>query len=442
MRPLCLILTAASLMAQTVPDPVPPPYDPADPEGRVEYPNKTGRYIWKRKGTWTPGSFNPRAGQPVAAPAARQAMLAVLDQLSAMLRATPEGSRLTGWFMKEPRAYFQANPYDLPPGRTPASLPIVFEAGFYPFYLADDLRQGAYVQVRGGETDGIYFVFNQLPGQVRQPTIAQEPLPDRQPILFFTRPEDQTRFGGYPVLDNQALVITRPGRDPYAPVPLGRVLRAAMVEFEKDRVSAEKRLADLKAKEAETMTPAYEQAMRDHLEKYSGAFRTSDPKKYALRLQGMERELAYNREKARQDANPQRDAAGNWYWHPMDAARDAAERLASLTPAESAAPACYLPAPDEKGRYAIRGKILAAGRDPACRPIVMQNFDYFDPKLPRHVPQILLLGQFGRCFQSKPGPLEPYPLPVKTLAPHQGCFRHVAIWQGLDWSKVAALLAP
>jgi hypothetical protein len=57
----------------------------------------------------------------------------------------------------------------------------------------------------------------------------------------------------------------------------------------------------------------------------------------------------------------------------------------------------------------------------------MQNFDYFDPRLPRHVPQILTITDFGRCFQPGTGELRPYPLPAPghSAAPPQGCFRHV-----------------
>jgi hypothetical protein len=420
---LVFLFTALTALAQTVPPPANPPYDPNDPEGLVAYPNKSGRYVWKRKGPWTAAPLTSRPGFPAVAPPALQAMNQTLNQLSALLRATPEGSSLLGWFMKEPRSYYLANPYDLPAPLSPSALPVQFEAGFYPFYLADDLRNGKYVQVTSGETEGIYFVFNRLPGPQRQPIIAQEKNGDRAPIPFFTRPNSRPAFAGYPVLDGQELLITRPGRDPYAPVPYPRALRAALPEFEKDKATAEQRLASLKATEAETLAPAYEQAMRDHLEKYSGALRSTDPKKYAGRLQSMERELLYNRDKARQDANPQRDDNGNWYWHPLDALADAQQRLANLTPAESATPACFLPAPQEQGRYALRGRILPLANSPDCQPLVMQNFSYFDPKLPRHAPPnprgqpIRPLLRPPRRPTRPPPPPRPIPRPTPRLLP-------------------------
>jgi len=236
-------------------------------------------------------------------------------------------------------------------------------------------------------------------------------------------------------------VIVRGGRDPWLAVPLGRALKAAMPAYEKDRATAESRLADLKKKEAETLTLEYEQKMRDHLEKYSGEFRKQNPAKWEVRLAGMERELVYNREKARKDANPQRDKEGKWYWNPIDAHADASRRLAAMTPEDTAKPACFVEAVNEQGRYSIPGKVLPAGTDPQCREIVTDNYSYFDSKLPRTSPQIMLVRTFGRCAKVVDGKLVG-PKPVKSIIPPQGCYRHVPMWEAADWGKVSALLAP
>jgi hypothetical protein len=68
----------------------------------------------------------------------------------------------------------------------------------------------------------------------------------------------------------------------------------------------------------------------------------------------MERSLAYRRDQARRAANPQRDPDGAWYGNLLDAHADAERRLAALL----------------------------AGADPLCQPLVMPNFDYFDPNYP------------------------------------------------------------
>lgn len=81
------------------------------------------------------------------------------------------------------------------------------------------------------------------------------------------------------------------------------------------------------------------------------------------------------------------------------------------------------------------------GSDPQCREIVMDNHGYFDQKLPRSAPQILLVRSLGRCAKVVNGQLVG-PKPVKSIFPPQGCYRHVPIWEAMDWDKVAGLLAP
>jgi hypothetical protein len=368
-------------------------------------------------------------------------MTAVLNSLSALLRATPEGGDPRGYFMKESRTYEYFNPGDLPPGVAAARLPVIFSAGFYPFLISDTLKNGVWTPDTGGETQSVYFFFNRLPGRYAQRPVAQEPRADGNPVEFYVRPDGKTTFAGFPVIEGQDLVIVRGGRDPWAAVPYGRALKAAMTEYGKDRAAAEARLADLKKKEAETLSPAYEQQMKDHLEKYSGDIRTKDPAKWQNRVAGMQRELAYNREKARKEANPQRDRDGNWYWHPVDAHADASRRLAAMTPAEASKPACFLEAENEQGRYAIAGKVLPAGADPKCRELVRDNYAYFDPGLPRSAPQILLVRSLGRCATVVGGKLVGRKL-FPSLSPPQGCYRHVPIWEAMDWGKAAALLAP
>ncbi len=445
MRLLGLFFIPAVLFCQIPANP--PPYDPNDPEGIVAYPNGTGRYAWKRKGTWT-------VSQPLYAPTGtpaglspptasdRAKMTATLDALSALLRATPEGSNPVGYFMKESRTYSLAAPFELPADFPAARHPIIYSTGFYPFYISDTLRNGVFVPDKGGETSAVYFYFNRMPGAYKQQVVAKESRADAKAIEFYTRPDTKTTYAGFPVVDGEDLMIVRGGRDPWMTVPYGRALKAAMVEYEKDRATAEQRLAGLKKKEAETLTPEYEKAMRDHLEKYSGQFKTTDPKKWKGRLEGMERELVYNREKAKKDANPQRDKDGNWYWNPIDAHADAAKRIAAMTPEEAAKPACFLEAAGEQGRYSMRGSVLPMGADPNCRELVTENFGYFDPKLPRTAPQILLVRSLGRCAKVVDGKLVGPRPDLRSLAPPQGCYRHVPIWEALDWQKVAALLAP
>lgn len=289
------LLLAPLILAGQTPS-IEPPYDPNDPEGMVNHSNGWSRFAWKRKGTWTPGALTSPYGRAAGVAAATAAevkqMTVTLDGLTALLRATPEGGDPRGYFMKESRTYSYYDQADLPPGVSTARLPIVFSSGYYPFYIADTLKNGVWVPDKGGETESVYFYFNRLPGRLDQRVVTQEKRTDRNPVEFYLRPDTSTKYRGFAVVDGQDLMIVRGGRDPWIAVPYGRALKAAMAEYEKDRAAAESRLANLKKTEAETLTAEYEQRMRDHLEKYSGEFRTKDPAKWKIRVAGMERELA------------------------------------------------------------------------------------------------------------------------------------------------------
>lgn len=217
-----------------------PEFGPDNPEGLVMYGNKQGRYAFLRKGTWTAQSLQARNGKGSAAAVSATelaAMRATMERLSAPLQATPTGSARVGFFVKESRGY--SYPEADPRG------PLLFEIGCFPFYNADTLRNGVFVADTGGETQSIYYEFNRLPGPQKQTVLVSETNADRQPVPFYPRPRETGRLAGLPVYDGQDLVIARAGRDPWAAAPYGRVLKAAMPAFEKDRATAQSRLDEL-----------------------------------------------------------------------------------------------------------------------------------------------------------------------------------------------------
>jgi hypothetical protein len=423
---LCLVF-AAALPAQA-----PGTYDA---EGNYYWPNGTGRYPLKRKGIWKIQPIQAPGGnyekQAAASAAEVQSMTATLDRLTAVFKATPESERLEGYWMRESRIFVYV-----------PKQPFEFGTRFFPFALEDVLKNGKYEPLWGGETSSIYFGFNRLPGDLGRPVIAEEKTANGLPVPFYLRPRATGTYQGYPVYEGQDMVIARPGRDPWAPVSYARVMQAAMKHFESDRDAAERRLADLKKKNEEAQSPAYEQQMRAHLEKYSGEFRTSNPAKWQGRVAGMERELKYNREKAAKDANPQRDKEGAWYWNPLDAHAEAAKRLAAMTPTDASANSCYLEAAKDKadGRYAIKGSIEKAGNDPACIALVTDNPGYFDMKAPRTEPQLLIVRSISRCGTLKDGQLVRNWVIQPGKVAH-GCAFHPFYWEQMDWAKVGALVA-
>lgn len=343
--------------------------------------------------------------------------------------------------MEESRNYNYPEPNALPAHIPVASAPLLYDAGIFPFHMTDILVKGVFVPEKSGATQPVYYFFNRLPGAQKQQPVAVERNGGRAPVEFYPRPAEITRYQGWPVYDDGDLVIARPGRDPWIPAPYGRVLKAAMTLYEQDLASAETRLANLRRDNERVQSPAYEQEMRAHLEKHSGDLCASNPAKWQGRVAGMERELAFNRDLAARKANPRRDKDGLWYWNPVDAHAEASKRLAALAPGDASRPACFLPAADQDGRYQIRGMIRTSGSAPGCVDLVSTNWDYFDPKLPRVVPQILLVRSIGRCADVVGGKLAPRDRPRSDVPP-QGCLKHVPMWEELDWKQLAALVVP
>jgi hypothetical protein len=405
-----------------------------DAEGNYYWPNGMGRSPLKRKGIWKIQPIHAPGGnyekQAAASAAEVQAMTATLDRLTAVFKATPEFERLEGYWMRESRIFVYV-----------PKQPFEFGTRFFPFALEDILKNGRYEPLWGGETSSIYFAFNRLPGSLQRQVIAEERTAGGLPVPFYLRPRATDTYRGYPVYEGQDLVIARSGRDPWAPVSYARAMQAVMKHFESDRDAAERRLADLRKKNEEAQSPAYEQQMRAHLEKYSGEFRTSNPAKWQGRVAGMERELKYNREKAAKEANPQRDKDGAWYWNPLDAHAEAVKRLAAIAPPDANTPACYLEAPKEKtdGRYAIKGSIEKAGSGAACTEMVTDNPAYFDAKAPRTEPQILVVSSLNRCGTVKDGQLIRNWIIQPGKVAH-GCAFHPFYWEQMDWAKVAAMV--
>jgi len=286
----------------------PPVFEPNDTEGLVTSPNPAIRQAWKRKVFWK-ATANPPQGYgkavPVPTPVEREQMTARLNTLSALLKATPTGSTGEGFWMNESRTLGGIDTSALPPKLPAARFPHQFSMGLFPFYHSDVLQNGQWRLSVNDETESVYFEFNRLPGRLRQPIVAQE---DRganaSPLEFYLRPRLTAKWQGLPIYDQEVLIVARPGRDPWSPVTVGRVLTAALKLFEQDRKTAEDCLAGLKRTNDETQSPEYEKKMRETFEKTNGALRTSRPSNYSTRLASMERELAYNRQRASDQANP------------------------------------------------------------------------------------------------------------------------------------------
>lgn len=448
-----LLLAAATAVAQPwpryPPNPTAPPVFEADnPEGLIMAGVRTEvRHAWKRPVHWRSSTqlfpaIDARVTRPGAAE--QQAIARTLDALVAVLRATPTGSKGEGFWVNDSRSVGFVDVIRLPPGAPLARWPLEYESRLFPFYHEDLLQGGTWRTSIRGETESIGFAFNRHPRAMRQPVIAKEPAPapDREPVELHLRPRITDTFAGMPVYERDLVVVARPGRDPWAPVALGRALRALMPALQQDRDNAEQRLAQLREKNAQLQAPAWEEAERERFEKTNGSLRESRPTNYAARLASLEHYLRVTRADAAAKADPQRDAAGAWYWNPVDAHEAARRQLAALGPAQAAQPACWVAvaeAPGADGRYAARGDLVPVGSTPGCREVVEANPAYFDTTLPRTAPQLLTF-DLGRCLTRIDGGRLVIPPVTRFDTPPQGCHRHRTMWNEADWPAIVALV--
>jgi hypothetical protein len=265
-------------------------------------------------------------------------------------------------------------------------------------------------------------------------------------LEFYLRPRETQRVGGMPVYEGQVLVAAAAGRDAWAPVALGRVLKAVLPMLEADRKTAEQRLEGYRKTNAERQSAEWERAEWERFEKDNGALKASRPAAYETRKANRERYLQVTRAEAAAAASPPRgDAKGAWYWNPVDALEEMNKRLAAMTPEQAAQPACYSELKDRQaleGRYQVRGTFSSlAGAPVECRPVVTDNAEYFDLKLGRATVQIVTVPLFGRCAVFVNGQMTARSWgAVFKGAPPQGCYRHVLMWRDLDWSKISGLV--
>lgn len=443
------LLLAITIVPVTAQRPTgPPTFEPGDTEGLVTSPNPRIRHAWKRKVFWKTFS-EPGRGTfrliPAHTAAERAQMTATLDALAALLKATPNGSGGEGFWVMDARTLDYFDPFVLPETTPLGKYPLTFDIGLFPFYHEDVETRGTWAMSVKGETESAYFFFNRLPESFDTSPLLTEARPgDRPPEPFYLRPRQTARWQGLPVYEGQALVIARDGRDPWAPVPLARALKAAIGAFAKDRKTADDRLAGYKQKLAEVMAPEWEAQKRAAFETQNGELRRSRPSNYAARQRSLENEITMLRQEAQANANPQKDAKGQWYWSAIDAHDEAVERLAALSPEDANSPACFVPLPSGQsgnGRYAMTGSIVAEASAPGCRQIVRTNWDYFDLTLPRTTPQILFVRDFGRCVKVAGDTLVSAPI-SRWDAPPQGCVQHAQMWREVDWTKIAELVTP
>ena len=379
------------------------------------------RYRPTETGPWRPWSFTAiaTARQSRGATAAEvQAFQSRLQALAAIVKAAPAVATPIG-FAGELWGSLAGYDTSAPAG-TGKTVPLAGSLGFGAFPLIEFQRGGRLVNedLKGGETETLQFLVNQIDGSVYGGSRPQGW--SAASIDAFVEPAAGAAVAGLPRAGDVFVVRKNP-KPLWVPFPLADALQPIVAErrslYENRRDNYAREVAEFTA----WKTPEKRAARRAEWKKSAAVM----PNGGADFLADMEK------------SEPQIEAAQESRLKPGgsdESAVRAAERelqevegiLAGLSPDAKRAPSCY----DERTtRLTGRFRELA-GAPASCRPLVRPNPGYFDPTLPRSAPQVLMIASFTRCLGSA----------ASTATTRGGCTINRALVDSMDWDAVRAWL--
>ena len=377
------------------------------------------RYRVDDPGRWRPWQFTAAASvrrdRAAAAPEV-QAFEARLVELSQILKRAPVVAQPVGFVVATHgyMASYAASAPGQPPGR---AVPLAGGLGFGAFSLFENVRDGKTVVEEGIATELLYFEVNQIQSLTYSASRPVEwgPLDTEA----FIEPATSAGVGGHPRV-GEMFVIRKNPKPLWVPLALGDALQPVVTlrheEFEHRRADYEKQTAEFVTWQA----PAARAARRADWQK--AAPLTPNGAEFLTNMESSDREI--------ETTTRARLAPGGPEAKSVAAAerefREAETAFAAIPSDARVAAACYdAAAPALSTRFR-----LAAAAPHSCRALVKPNWDYFDTKLPRSAPQVVMLGMFTRCLSAES---------LKQTNP-SGCAVNRKLVETLDWDAVLAWL--
>jgi hypothetical protein len=379
------------------------------------------RYRPTETGPWRPWSFAAitSARQARGATAAEvQAFQARLQELAAIVKRAPGVSPPVG-FAGE--LWGSLAGYDnRAPGQTPGrAVPLAGSLSFGAFPLIEFPRGGRLVNedLKGGETELLQFVVNQIDGSVYGGSRPQGW--GEATLDAFVEPEAGQAVAGLPRLGDVFVVRKNP-KPLWLPFPLADALQPIVAER---RALYQNRRDNYVAAVAEFTawkSPATRAARRADWQKSAASMPKGS--EFLATMEKSEPQI--------EAASEARLRAGG----PEDSGVRTAERemqeadaiLAALSVEGRQAPSCY----DHRAtRLADRFRALV-GAPASCRPLVRPNAGYFDAALPRAAPQVVMIATFTRCLARD----------AARATIRGGCAINRALVDSMDWDAVRGWL--
>jgi hypothetical protein len=373
---------------------------------------------WKPLSTSTGGGGKDQAATPALVKAFETELLA----LNAILRraqgvASPVGfsvetwGHLAGYHVSE---HAQGQP-------AAGKLPIAGGFTFGAFPIFEYQKNGKTVREDTGETVLQGFLINQIDNSLFNRGVADWGSLDTD---AFQKPLPQGELAGLPRYDD-GLVMARDPAALWAPLPqkaaLDLVVKARQIVVQGFEESLSKYTAQL----AVVRDPAYRAKRVKEAQEAAALSKMPNPQAFVKQI---EDSITVEEASLLKELSPATGTGKDL----ADAKRklsEATDLIAQLSPAELAAPSCYA----EKGTT-LRARFTRV-TTPGCRPLARPNYGYFNPALPRSAPQVLIVTNIKRCFDTA----DKYNLEANSPSP-AGCRANRALIETMDKAAIRAWL--
>lgn len=315
------------------------------------------------------------------------AFQARLQQIAGLFRSSPAWSPPIGVDPSLSGSLF------MPWAASPAakkSLPIAgtIMMGSFEHYeiIRTEWGNGEHERYVGGETAHIMIDVNALPkgGGINM-------LSDKQGE-FYEEPARTADLFGFPTYGD-VLIIAKNGRPVWTPISRERFLKAFIAKRRVEAANAERYIADQQQKYQAFVAP---DAYAARQAKYQAAVdkmaaRGAAAAEHERRYWERDEADTLNRLKRGASLDPQDSP----FAAQIAGLKAAEEQLGAMSSTDRSAPACLL----EDLRDFTTSGLVPMGT-PHCKPLVGKNPNFFDPRLPRSMPQIITVQRFRALEQA------------------------------------------
>jgi len=381
-------------------------------------------------GTWKP--WKPLATtmggggkEQGATPAVVKAFESELLTFNAILRRAPGVASPVGFSVEtwgHLAGYHKSEHAPVQPAA--GKLPIAGGLTFGAFPIFEYQKNGKTVREDTGETALQMFLINQIgSGLIDRGNVGDWGALDTD---AFQKPLRQGEIAGLPRYGD-GLIIARDPEALWTPLPQKSALDLVAKARQLVVQQYEESLSAYTAQLAVVRDPAYRAKRVAEAKEGAAAAKMSSAQAQAF-IKQIEDSITAEEASLVKEMSP---TAGNGK-SLADAKRalsEVTDWIAQLSPAEQAAPACYV----EKGAT-LRARfptVASAG----CRPLVRPNYGYFNAALPRSAPQVVIITGIKRCFDTA----DKYNNEANSPSP-SGCRANRALIETMDKDAIRAWL--